>query len=79
MPTEATWRRKRYSAFDVLVVALATAVMLKHWEGTPLRDPPMRGGVLTLMPFRLDTQFITYCDPTSKCMSKTMGTVKSGR
>jgi hypothetical protein len=36
---ESTWNRRRATPLDVLIAALATDIMFRHWEGTPLRSP----------------------------------------
>ena len=38
----STWKRMRATALDIVLTAMATDIMYRHWDGTPLRTPYYR-------------------------------------
>lgn len=42
IPGSGTWKRRRFTPLDIVIAALATDIMYRHWEGTPLRTPYYR-------------------------------------
>lgn len=42
LSTDTGRRRMRYTALSILIAALATDIMYRHWSGTPLRSPYFR-------------------------------------